>query len=411
MIPRRHFVFYPGEAGDIVRCLLRPGRPRGDAVRRFEQAFARYIGSPHAVATCTGRQGLQLILEALELRPGSEIIIPAYTLGDLARMLKQLGYTPVAADVRGDTFHLDPEQVARRITARTGAILATHLFGAPCDLHPIIEVARRHKLRVIEDCAHAAGATYRGSRVGSLGDAAFFSFEVIKPISTFGGGMIVTHDDGLADRVRQAVSAYRVSPGAVLKKVILGYAEQVFLASPFFGPVVSTLSDPRTQSLVNRVYWLVHQGTRTQETRFIDLQAMLGLKQLPRLDARNKCNQERTSRLSELLQDHVCVQRLLPGAGSTHYFFVVLLPCQALPVRRRLLRYGVDAGVGAEITDDCAALLGQRDCPIAADISERAIQLPAHDALRPDQLTHVARSVIAALGRESGDAPLRRRTK
>lgn len=397
MIPRRHFVFYPGEAGDIVRGLLRPPRPPGEVVERFERAFGRYIGAPHAVATCTGRHGLELILHAMQLPPGAEIIIPAYTLGDLARLLRQLGYRPVAADVREDSFNLDPEQVRRKITARTAAVLAAHMFGAPCDLDPILEIARGHDLRVIEDCAHAAGATYRGRRVGCLGDAAFFSFEVIKPLSTFGGGMVVTRDDEIAKRIRQAVSGHRLSRAGVLKKIALAYAEQLFLAGPFFGPAVSLLSDPRTQALMNRLYWFVHHGTRPEALRFTDLQAALGLRQLPRLEARNAASRGRASQLAGLLDQSVRPQQVPANAASTRYFHVVILPRPASAVRRRLLRFGVDAGVESEITDNCAAILGQDDCPRAERIFRHAMQLPAHDALRAEQIEHVARALNAAI--------------
>ena len=396
MIARRALNFYPGEFGDIVCFLLTDRTGAEEWVRRFEEAFAEYLGVRHAVATCTGRYGLELALRGLDLPSGSEVLAPAYTLGDLLGVVRGCGLVPVAVDVDPRSLNLDPQCIAAKITPRTRVVLATHLFGAPCDLDPILEIARRRGLKVIEDCAHAAGATYRGRKVGSLGDAAFFSFEVIKPLNAFGGGMVATNSDALAQTIRSEVDRLPMSRLTVLKKILLALADEALLRSPIFGPAVSLLADPATRPLMSALYWLLHRSTRPRHTRFTGLQAFLGLKQLPGLDARNAARRARAAAMTRLLGDTLQPQSVPQGATSTHYFYVALARADAAEIRRKLLRLGVASGVGAEITDDCAALLGQDDCPHAARVFGRALQIPIHSRLTPAQMRLVARAVKQA---------------
>ncbi len=158
---------------------------QGPHVEAFEEEFAGFLGSGY-VRTCSteyGRMALYFILKALDLPPGSEIIVPAFTFWVVPEIARVAGLTPVFADIDPATFTLSPQAVERAVTPKTRAVLPTHLYGLSCDMDPILDIAQRHNLKVIEDCAHSLGATYKGRMVGTLGDGSFFSFQAFKPLN------------------------------------------------------------------------------------------------------------------------------------------------------------------------------------------------------------------------------------
>jgi len=155
---------------------------------------------PHALATASGRDALDLILDGLGLRAGDELIVPAYTLGELLPLIAARGIVAVPADTDPASLNVTPDSVARRLGPRTRAVLVVHLLGAPCDIRAICALADEHGVPVIEDCAHALGARIDGGSVGAFGRAALFSLEATKPVAAFGGWRV--RDDGRRARRR-----------------------------------------------------------------------------------------------------------------------------------------------------------------------------------------------------------------
>ncbi len=175
----------------------------GDEVTRFEEAFASYCGVRYAVGVASGTAALHLSLLACGVGPGDEVITSPHTFIATAEAICQVGARPVFADIERDSFNIDPARVRAAITPRTKAILPVHLYGQAADMDPLLELAERHGLSVIEDAAQAHGAAYKGRQVGSLGDAACFSFFPSKPLGAYGdGGMVVTNDLAIAEQVR-----------------------------------------------------------------------------------------------------------------------------------------------------------------------------------------------------------------
>ena len=176
----------------------------GDEVETFERAFAEYCGAAHAVGVGSGTDALILALRALDLGPGDEIITVSHTALATVAAIIAAGATPVLVDVDAASYTIDPARIEEAIGPRTKAIIAVHLYGQPADLDAIAPIARRRGLRLIEDCAQAAGARYRNRRVGSIGDIACFSFYPTKNLGAVGdGGMVATPDAALALRVRR----------------------------------------------------------------------------------------------------------------------------------------------------------------------------------------------------------------
>lgn len=175
----------------------------GQEVEQFEVEFAAYCGAKHCIGVGNGLDALHLILRAYGIGAGDEVIVPAHTFIATWLAVSYAGAMPVPVEPDERTYNIGPEQIVAAITPRTRAIMPVHLYGQPVDMHPILELAQRHNLRVIEDAAQAHGARYKGHRVGGIGDAAGFSFYPVKNLGALGdAGAVVTNGDELADRVR-----------------------------------------------------------------------------------------------------------------------------------------------------------------------------------------------------------------
>lgn len=175
----------------------------GTKAADLEEKFAQYVGVKHAVTTDTGTSALHLALSSAGVGPGSEVIVPAYTFIASATSVLHNTAVPVFCDILPDTFCLDPDDVRKRITPSTKAIMPVHLFGHPAEMDEIVEIAKEHDLAIVEDCAQAHGAEYRGRKVGSIGDLGCFSFQESKNMMSGEGGLIVTDDDEMADACRR----------------------------------------------------------------------------------------------------------------------------------------------------------------------------------------------------------------
>jgi perosamine synthetase len=174
----------------------------GPFVRRLEEEFAARVDRKHGVAVCNGSVALDAAVAALSMGPGDEVILPTFTIISCAAAIVRAGATPVAVDCAADTWTMRLDQIAERITPRTKAIMAVHIYGLPVDMSPLLALADKHGLFVIEDAAEMHGADYRGRPCGSFGDISTFSFYPNKHVTTGEGGIIVTNNDGLAEHCR-----------------------------------------------------------------------------------------------------------------------------------------------------------------------------------------------------------------
>src|SRR5438105_4016249 len=208
-------VFGKAEEDRLLRTLRsgRWGRLDGTEVEEFESRFAAMHGCRHGVAVVNGTVSLRIALLAAGIRAEDEVIVPAYTFFSTASAVVEANAVPVFADIDPNTFNLDPAAVEAAITARTRAIIPVHFAGLPADMDSILAIARRHDLTVIEDAAHAHGASYRGRPAGSLGHMASFSFQSSKNLTAGEGGIITTNDDALAEACRSIHNCGRVAGG------------------------------------------------------------------------------------------------------------------------------------------------------------------------------------------------------
>lgn len=174
-----------------------------DEMKQFESEFAAYCGAKHGIGVANGTEALSLSVRALGIGQGDEVIVPTNTFIATAAAVSHTGATPVFVDCDPETYCIDPEKVSAAITSKTKGIIPVHLYGHPADMDAIMEIARKNNLKVIEDCAQAHGTRYKGRQVGSIGDAAGFSFYPSKTLGAYGdAGIVLTNSDETADKVR-----------------------------------------------------------------------------------------------------------------------------------------------------------------------------------------------------------------
>jgi perosamine synthetase len=195
---------------------------KGPFLPRFERTFAKRLGLEHATTVCNGTAALHLCLLALGIGPGDEVVVPGLTYIASVNAIAYVGATPVFADSLPSTWQVDPEDVRRKITERTRAVIAVHLYGHPCDMDRLTGVCRENGLLLLEDCAEAFGAEHRGRPVGTFGDAAAFSFFGNKSITTGEGGMVIAREAAVMEKVCQ-LKAQGVSPDREYWHEVLGF--------------------------------------------------------------------------------------------------------------------------------------------------------------------------------------------
>lgn len=308
----------------VETCLRSGWVTTGPTTRRFEAAFSDYLGGDvEAIAVNSATAGLHLALEAAGIGPGDEVIVPTLTFTATAEVVRYLGAHPVFVDVEPDTLNLDPDAAARAITPRTRAIVPVHYAGLACDMEAIGALAARHGLRVIEDAAHAFPAHSRGRLVGTLGsDATVFSFYANKTMTTGEGGMVVTRDPVLAERMR-CMRLHGISRDA-------------------FDRYVS-----RTPAWH---YEVVAAGFKYNLT---DIASAIGIEQLRKIDRFQLRRAELAARYDAALAGLPLLlpARPRPSSGSTHawHLYVVRLASDAPVERDDLIARLAGRGIGTSV--------------------------------------------------------------
>ncbi|WP_426955883.1 DegT/DnrJ/EryC1/StrS family aminotransferase [Muricoccus radiodurans] len=330
----------------------------GAYIGKFEAAIAAVTGAKHATAVSNGTVALHLPLHCMDIGPGDEVIVPAFTYIASVNTIAQTGATPVFCESLPGDWLMDPADVERRITPRTKAIMPVHLYGGACDMPAILEIARRHGLKVLEDAAEALGTTLNGQHVGTFGDAGTFSFFGNKTVTTGEGGMVVTNDDDFAARLRQTKG--------------------------------------QGQSLTRR-YWHEILGFNYRMTNIC---AAIGLAQTERLPAILAAKK----RLAAFYRTHlanlpVTFQTAMPGVESADWLVSLLLPSgtDRERVMADMQARGVETRPVFYPAHHMPMYQSAEHFPVAEDIAARGISLPSFPALSDDELGRVCEALTAAL--------------
>lgn len=396
----------PGDEKVVVAAFQRGEAVSGPAIEEFETEFSKFHRMEYATAASFGRMAFHYILQALDLPKGSEIIFPALTFWVVPEIARCAGLTPVFVDVDPVTFNLDPTKLAAALTERTRAIVPTHLYGRPCAMSEIIKFAEKHDLIVIEDCAQAIGARYRGRRVGTFGTASFFSFQMLKGVNTYGGGMVLSNDVMISRRVRE--QALKEPPQSVMdlvRRFATGYGARGAIspkAFTFWGaPLQAAISFLGHYDLSRFVWEKIRpldRFPRTYHQRYSNAQALLGLRGLANLHRLNERCREHAASYTRGLLDCRNIQTPRVPADIGHVFYQYCVYTSD-PVRlsRRAIRRGID--IETTHVDVCSRLElfkeFQTRCP-GAEATQKALQLPVYSRLRSSDVDKVLRTVREA---------------
>jgi perosamine synthetase len=392
-------------------CKARGEFIQGPDIEKFEARFAGRLGQRHAISASYGRMAFYYILKALDLPAGSEIVLPTLTFWVVPALAQVAGLKVVFADVDPVTFTLDPAALERAITPATRAVVPTHLYGLPCDMDAIMAIASRHNLHVIEDCAHALGATFDGRPVGTFGDAGFFSFQTLKPLNCYGGGMAIVKSEVLARTVRNIADREPwPDQKRVENRLLVGRLQRIFIKPWVFTisafPIlwVSSLIGANPDVYLWEKIRSLDPLPDSYTERFPNVQAAIGLAALDRLDEWTEDTRRHARAMDESLRDLPGITVPSVPARRTHVYYQY---CVYGPERDALVVACVRRGIDIEtlhvdVCSDLDLFAGARVEPAAAPGAHRAataIQVPVYSTLTDPQAARVARVVRAVLTR------------
>lgn len=359
MIPVADPRFDNGER-EAVEAVLESGMiADGPEVRRFEAEFARYCGTDQAIATSNGTTALHAALEALGIGAGDRVVTTPFSFVASANAIRLAGATPVFADIDPETYTLDPEAVGDLCRDRSiDGILAVHLYGCPAAMDPLSDVAETYGIPLIEDAAQAHGARYRGSMVGTLGDAAAFSFYPTKNMTTGEGGMVLTDREAVAERAASYVNHGRTADDSPYAHERVGH-----------------------------------------NLRMTSLAAAIGRVQLERLPEWIQSRRENAERLSTGLADVPGITPPVEPEGRRHAYHQYTIRCENRDRLREHLE-AADVGTGVYYPAPIHQLGAYEDYDADVPAAERAagsvLSLPVHPGLSADEVDHVLESVRSA---------------
>jgi len=347
----------------IERTIARSAFIGGEELRSFESEFAKYCEAAACVGVGNGTDALYLTLRALGIGAGDEVITVAHTFTATAEAISSIGARPVFVDIKPDTMLMDPDLIESAITPRTRAIIPVHIYGQPCEMDRIMEIARRHGLKVIEDAAQAHGARWRGRRVGSIGDVACFSFFPGKNLGAYGdAGGVVSRDEDLIRRIRMLANHGRMDK----------YVHQI-------------------------------EGVNS---RLDNLQAAILRVKLRRLDTWNAARERHAQRYCEILLNcGVILPVVHPEVETVWHLFVIKVQDRDR-LQAELNERGIAAGVHYPVPlhrQPAYQHLGipEGALPVTEQVASHILSLPMYPELTEDQIAAVGKAVSAVTTVES----------
>ena len=365
------------EINEVVATLESGWIGTGPKTHAFENAFRKYIGSRYAIALSSCTAALHLALKVIGVGPGDEVIVPSMTFAASANVIVHCGATPVFVDCECSTMNIDPEDIKRKITKRTKAIIAVHMAGRACDMDAVMAIAKKHKLKVIEDCAHSVETKYKGEKTGTFGDIGCFSFYVTKNMVTAEGGMVITNNKKYAEDMR-ILSLHGMSADAWKRYGSEGYKH----------------------------YEVVEAGYKYNMT---DIQASLGIHQLARVDKNWKRREKIWKRYMKELAG---LPLILPapvekGTRHAYHLFTILIDTNKTNITRdqflnEMTKRNIGTGVhfrALHLQPYYRKTLGCKkgDSPNVEWIGDRTVSIPLSAKLSDRDVNDVIQAIRSIL--------------
>jgi len=348
----------------VVEVLRSDYLTTGPKVAEFERAVADYVGAEYAVAVSNGTAALHVACLAAGIKPGDEVITSPITFAASANCVLYCGGTPVFADIKKDTYNINPEDIERKITPNTKAIIPVHYTGQPCEMDAILQLARKHNLIVIEDGAQVISGEYKGQRIGSISDMTTFSFHPVKPVTTGEGGMVTTNDKDLYEKLKLYHTHGITREEAFLQK--------------------------------NDGPWYYEQLELGYNYRITDIQCALGISQLKKLDGFAVHRRQLAARYNKGFAGNpdIVIPYQHPDCLSSYHLYMIQVPAG---IRREVFEQLRKAGIGVNVHYIPVYKLpyyqthGYADvcCPNAEAFYAGAITLPLFADMTEEQVDYV----------------------
>jgi dTDP-4-amino-4,6-dideoxygalactose transaminase len=376
------------EIDEVVDSLRSGWLTTGPKTRLFEDQFAAYLGAGHAVAVNSGTAALHLALEAIGLQSGDYVITTPFTFTATAEVIRYFGAHPLFADIDRSTMNVDPARICDVAAGASAAgktiraILPVHFAGLPCDMEAVRDVAQRYSLKIVEDAAHAFPASWRGEKVGTIGDLTAFSFYVTKPLATGEGGMVTTSDGEYARRIRTMR--------------LHGISRDVW--------------DRYSAARPNWYYEVVAPGFKYNLT---DIAASIGIHQLRKADRLRQRREEISIRYSEAFKDLPVILPSGPPEGDIHawHLYVIRLRQNALGIdRKQFIEKMAERGIGTSVHFIPLHLhpywrdkysFRDEDFPVALETYRCCVSLPIYSRMKDSDVTRVIEAVRGIIGDNS----------
>lgn len=362
------------EIEEVTRTLISGWLGTGPKVHQFEENFKEYKGSRFAMALNSCTAALHLSMCAIGINPGDEVIVPTMTFAATANAVIHAGGKPVFADCEKDTMNIDPLDIERKITSKTKAIVPVHFAGRACNMDAIMDIAKRHDLKVVEDCAHAIETEYHGKKTGTFGDIGCFSFYVTKNIVTGEGGMSITDNEEYADRIK-ILGLHGMSKDAWKRFGDSGY----------------------------RHYQVLFAGYKYN---MMDIQAAIGIHQLPRIDRYWERREEIWNRYTRAFKDRSVFTPMPvePNTRHGYHLYTILLDIDNFMITRdqfldEMTKVNIGVGVhyiALHLHPYYQQTFGYKrgDFPNAEWISDRTVSLPLSAKLTDEDVNDVIKAVV-----------------
>lgn len=415
-IPRANISLSNGEIFRFIVATLLPANRGTDEtlVRRFERKFAARYGPEYTgIVCCKARVAFYHLLRSLDLTPGGEVMISAIHVADFVNMIRLAGFNPVVVDIEANGYAISARDLKGKITGNTAAILVTHLSGFATDMNLICAIAAEKGIPVLEDCSQAVRASCGGRPMGTFGIAAIFSLSLLKSVCTLSGGMIVTRNQGLAEKLKQRI--HPLPPPARLQ-LLAEAMKNIIIKMLLTRAVFSTLVCPVLRILsgfgdlfskyqkTNRSTFLRETMPADFMTSFSGAQANLGLSRLANLDERENTRTAFAGRLrGQLLRCHPEILPTVTPSADNGYWLFPLLPTDPDAVKKAIRRKGIDSSrmLLSVLSRENAFKGFDFACPNAESVHARTLFVPMYAGLRKDDPERIAAAVCAAVG--SGD--------
>lgn len=361
------------EIDEIIDSLKSGWIGTGPKAHKFEEMFREYKGSKFAIAVNSCTAALHLAMLAIDMKDGDEVIVPTMTFAATANSVIHAGGTPVFADCERDTMNIDPVDIERKITPKTRAIIPVHFAGRPCNMDAIMQIAKKNNLKVIEDCAHAIESEYHGKKIGTFGDLGCFSFYVTKNIVTGEGGMVITDNEKYASKIK-VLALHGMSKDAWKRFSDEGYKH----------------------------YQVVYAGFKYN---MMDIQAAMGIHQLPRIDKYWNRRKEIWKKSNKAFKNLPIIlpSPVEPDTRHAFHLYTLLLDIDKINFTRdqflfEMTKHNIGVGVhyiALHLQPYYQKQYGYKrgDFPNAEWISERTVSLPLSAKLSDEDVGDVIQTV------------------